>query len=110
MEINVTLYENCSLVTVSGRVDSLTAPQFNEALKKLFQDEQYKVVIDLEHVNYVSSAGLRVLIDAQKTCKPQGGLVALAHVPQRIYETLELAGLTSLFRIENDPSKCFTNM
>lgn len=104
MEINITPHASRELVSVSGRVDSLTAPRLGEALKALFQNEKYNVIIELKRVNYVSSAGLRVLIDAQKTCKPHNGQVILAGVPQRIQETLELAGLTTLFRIENDAS------
>jgi anti-sigma B factor antagonist len=100
MDIRMTSYEMYELLTVSGRVDSLTAPRLGEALKEVFQAEKYQVILDLNQVNYVSSAGLRVLIDAQKICKPHNGQVILIGVPQRILETLELAGLTALFRIE----------
>lgn len=110
MELDIIPYENCNLMSVVGRVDSLTAPRLGEMLKELFKAGNYKVVIDLEQVNYVSSAGLRVLIDAQKTCKQQGGKVALTRVPQRIYETLDLAGLTTLFYIDSDVNTCVTSM
>jgi anti-sigma B factor antagonist len=104
MEINTTTHDSYELVNVSGRVDSLTAPRLGEALKAVFQNEKYNVIINLQQVNYVSSAGLRVLIDAQKICKPHGGQVTLLGVPQRILETLDLAGLTTLFHIETSLS------
>jgi anti-sigma B factor antagonist len=54
--------------------------------------------MDMSDVYYVSSAGLRVLIDLQKTCKKaKQGEVLLVNIPQRVYETLELAGFAPLF-------------
>jgi anti-sigma B factor antagonist len=54
-------------------------------------------------VTYVSSAGLRVLIDTQKTCKALNrGELVLARVPPRIYETLDLAGFVPLFKFFDD--------
>ena len=53
----------------------------------------------MSEVSYVSSAGLRVLIDLQKTCKKANqGEVVLVKIPQRVYETLELAGFVPLFK------------
>jgi anti-sigma B factor antagonist len=102
MEISTTSHEQYEFLSIAGRVDSLTAPRLGEALKVVFNGEKYNVKIDLQQVNYVSSAGLRVLIDAQKICKPHNGQVTLLNVPQRILETLELAGLTALFHIETN--------
>ena len=54
-------------------------------------------------VEFLSSAGLRVLIDVQKTCKRWNrGELVLANVPQRIYETLDLAGFVPLFKFFDD--------
>ena len=55
--------------------------------------------MEMSDVSYVSSAGLRVLIDLQKTCKKiNQGEVLLVNIPQRVYETLELAGFVPLFK------------
>ncbi len=105
MELNAIPLNDQDVVQISGRVDSLTAPRLACAIKNILDTGRYNIVLDLTHVNYVSSAGLRVLIDAQKTCKPHGGEVALTGVPQRIYETLELAGLVSLFRFQTANSQ-----
>jgi len=99
MEVTTILHPHCDLVVPNGRVDSLTAPRLAEAIKSITDAGRFHIVLDLASVSYVSSAGLRVLIDAQKTCKPHGGELALASVPKRIYETLDLAGLVSLFKL-----------
>jgi anti-sigma B factor antagonist len=103
MDITVTSMEKCDLVVISGRIDSYTAPNLSEALNKLASDERNKLILELSGVNYVSSAGLRVLIDIQKTCKKSDhGEVLLVQTPQRVYETLELAGFVPLFRFFTD--------
>jgi len=99
IEISTTQQNNCDLVSVSGRIDSYSAPKFAETLKSITDAGRYHIVVDLANVNYVSSAGLRVLIDVQKACRFQKrGEACLANVPQRVYDTLELAGFVPLFK------------
>jgi anti-sigma B factor antagonist len=67
------------------------------------EDGRYKIVLDMSDVEFTSSAGLRVIINAQKACKKTNrGEVALAAVPERIYETLDFAGLLPIFNIYGD--------
>ncbi len=103
MEISTNHYKHCALVSVSGRVDSFTAPQLAEALDGNMNEGQHKIILDLSGLEYMSSAGLRVLINTQKNCKRYNrGEVVLACVPQRIYEALELAGFVPLFKFFDD--------
>ena len=103
MEISTNQYKRCDLVTISGRIDSFTAPKLAESLSEVTQTGRFNLVIDLSKVEYISSAGLRVLIDVQKTCKQfNRGEVILISAPKRIYETLELAGFVPLFRFFDD--------
>lgn len=99
MEITSKEYKNCSLFTLNGRVDSATAPQLMQALEAATKAGNYKIVLDLAGLEYMSSAGFRALLAAQRTCKRYNrGEVALASVPERIQEALELAGFTNLFK------------
>lgn len=109
MEITVTPKENCDLVVVQGRIDSYTAPNLSESLNEITKNNHYKIILDMGEVNYVSSAGLRVLIDIQKACKKmhQGELL-LVMVPQRVYETLELAGFVPLFKFYENVNSALT--
>jgi anti-sigma B factor antagonist len=99
METTVTSLEKCDLVVIKGRIDSYTAPNLSDTLYELTRNNQCKLILDMGDVSYVSSAGLRVLIDLQKTCKKNHqGEVLLLNIPQRVYETLELAGFLPLFK------------
>lgn len=103
MEVSRTEFKHCDLFSIVGRVDSFTATKFSEALAEATKGGRYNVVLDFSKVDYVSSAGLRVMIDAQKTCKQIGrGEVILVGVPKRIFDTLELAGFVPLFKFFDD--------
>lgn len=103
MEVNATQHKRCDMVAAKGRVDSQTAPQFAEALDEITDSGRFKIVIDMSGVEFMSSAGLRVLINAQKSCKRYNrGEVVLAAVPQRIFEALDLAGFVPLFAFFDD--------
>ncbi len=104
MDITTKEFKHCNLVSVSGRVDSATAPQFTQAMDEQINKGIYKFVIDMSKLEYMSSAGFRALLGAQRSCKRYNrGEVILASVPSRIQEALDLAGFTELFKTYPEP-------
>lgn len=103
MEVAVKSYKHCEVVSVKGRVDSSTAPKLTETFDKLHRDGHYKLVLDLSETEYMSSAGFRAILAAQKESKKYNrGEVVLARVPQLIHEALELTGMAVLFKTFDD--------
>ncbi len=103
MEINTTRFKHSDLVKVDGRIDSATAPKLADALNAIIEEGRYKIVIDMSEVDFISSAGLRVLVNSQKTCRRYNrGEIVLTNVPTNIYSALDLAGFTTLFKIFDD--------
>jgi anti-sigma B factor antagonist len=103
MEIICTQYKHCDMVKPNGRIDSATAPQLAKALDDITNAGRFKIILDLSEVDFMSSAGLRVLISTQKTCKRYNrGEVVLASIPKRIHDALDLAGFIPLFKIYDD--------
>ncbi len=103
MEINTTQYKHCDVLSLKGRIDSSTAPQFEQAIKFTTDQARFKIVLDMSGLEFMSSAGLRVLVNAQKTCKRYNrGEVVLADVPTNIKSALDLSGFTSLFKVFED--------
>ena len=104
MEITTKEFKHCHLISLNGRVDSSTTPQFSQTLDALIGKGVYKLVIDMKALEYMSSAGFRALLSAQRNCKRYNrGEVVLASVPTRIREALELAGFTELFKTFPEP-------
>lgn len=103
MEITTQEFKHCDLIKVKGRVDSATAPQLAQALEAASGAGKYKLVVNMSELEYMSSAGFRALLAAQRESKKfNRGEVVLAGVPERIREALELAGFTELFKTFDD--------
>ncbi|MEI6289666.1 MAG: STAS domain-containing protein [Chloroflexota bacterium] len=111
MEVKSTQYKHCDLLTIVGRVDSATSPKLNEALETITGEGRFKIVLDMAGLEFMSSAGFRTLIAAQRNCKRfNRGEVVLAEVPENIMAALELAGFTTLFRIFPDNTTAVGNI
>ena len=83
-------------VALEGRLDTVTAPEFESLLDENY-DRNCFVVIDCEKLTYISSAGLRVLLGAQKKTK---GELKLVKVCELIMEVLEMTGFSDILVIE----------
>ena len=103
MEIKTSQFKHCDVVKVTGRIDSSTSPKLAEALAQLHDAGHYKIVMDFTDVEFISSAGLRVLISTLKTCRRYNrGDLHLAGLPENIYSVFDLAGFNSIFKICDD--------
>jgi anti-sigma B factor antagonist len=111
MEITSKQFKHCDLLAVKGRIDSATSSQLSEALDAIVNETRFKIVIDMTGLEYMSSAGFRALISAQRNCRRYNrGEVVLASVPANIHSALELAGFTSLFRVFPDVTTAVGNL
>ncbi|MEF9988408.1 MAG: STAS domain-containing protein, partial [Christensenella sp.] len=90
MTINKTVNETELTLTLSGRLDTTTAPELEDALKNSL-DNVNSLILDFEALEYISSAGLRVLLSAQKVMNKQGKMV-IRHVNDTILEVFEVTG------------------
>ena len=98
MNITETREGDVLVVAVSGRIDSTTSKQLEDMLPERVQATP-RVLLDMSDVQYVSSAGLRVLLKAAKAARSTGhGLVLTGLLPQ-VHEVFQVIGFDSLFRI-----------
>ncbi len=85
-------------IALEGRLDTTTSPQLEEEMKSSL-DGVTALVLDLAGLEYISSAGLRVLLSAQKVMNKQGEM-KLIHVNDVISEIFEVTGFTDILTIE----------
>ena len=85
-------------VKLAGRLDTTTAPELEVALKDSYACVE-KLVLDFAELEYLSSAGLRVLLGAQKTMNKQGEMV-VKNVNDTIDEIFEITGFADVLTIE----------
>ena len=85
-------------VTLAGHLDAVSAPELETGLLASL-DGVTELLIDLEKLEYISSAGLRVLLSAQKIMKRQGEM-KVAHVNETVREIFDVTGFTDILSIE----------
>jgi anti-sigma B factor antagonist len=103
MDFKLTEYKRSTVIHTSGRIDSYTAPEVEEALNQLIEKGQYNIIFDMSDVNFISSAGWWALIRIQKEVKKMNrGELALVHLDDRIKESMDLVGITPYFTMYDD--------
>jgi anti-sigma B factor antagonist len=100
LEIRLQHLESAVVLHATGRVDTDTAPQLQEALLRAAEAPTGAVELNLAEVSYMSSTGLRVLVQAAKALQKRGEHLRLVNVPPQIYNILNLAGFTSFMDIK----------
>ena len=91
------------LIATSGRVDAGTSPLLEQNVKACLADGHFRIVVDLKGTDYISSAGLKVLVGALKEVKKHRGDVRLANLSRNLKETFTMVGLVpELFKIYDD--------
>ena len=101
MNININKEQNGTNLTIAleGRLDTTTAPQLEGELKSSLGGVTV-LNFDFSKLDYLSSAGLRVILQAQKTMNRQGSMV-IRHVNETILEVFEITGFVDILTIEN---------
>jgi anti-anti-sigma factor len=90
-----------AVVAPSGRVDSVSSAELEAALLRHLEADEKQLVVDLGAVEYISSAGLRVLLMLAKKLQGGGGRLVLCAMPDSVRLVFELAGFLSIFEIED---------
>jgi anti-sigma B factor antagonist len=108
MEIAHRRLNRVDILSIAGRIQAPEAAKLQERINQLFAEGRYRVLLDLQKLEYISSPGLRVLIEARKRAREwkisdfDRGDVRILHLPPRIKEVFDLTGFTSLFQIYDD--------
>lgn len=91
--------QSVSVMKLKGRVDSDTAPELDDAISKLLANGRNKIILDLQAVEFLSSAGLRSLVKGLKGAQDPGGDLRLVAVPKEIEGILLTVGMMQMFKI-----------
>ena len=98
LNITKTMDGSALSMVLEGRLDTTTAPQLESELKAAL-DQADTLVLDFEKLEYISSAGLRVLLSPQKVMAKKGGMT-IRHVNDVIMEIFEVTGFIDILNIE----------
>ena len=98
MNINVNKNAQETIIEIAGRLDTTTAPSLDNTINEVI-NETKKLVLDIKSLEYISSAGLRVLLSAQKKIGKSGTMI-VKNVCAEIMEIFEMTGFADILTIE----------
>lgn len=102
MEISVTQDDGVTILSMAGRLDVLTSKDLNDSLSTELDNGARNLVLNFAAVDYVSSSGLRVLLQARKRLKAGGGTIVLCGVSEFVKSVLVATGFDTIFTIAAD--------
>ncbi len=108
MEIREEKFDHNMVVALNGRLDFVSARDFEERLLAAIDDGVKTLVIDVSQLEYISSTGLRVFIIAAKEIRAKGGDLLFTGVGPTIKKILEISGFTKLFKVVASASDAFS--
>ena len=99
MELSVKNEEKGTLVTVTGRMDAVSSPEFEKELARLIDEGNINFVVDLAGLDYISSSGLRSILVTAKKLKAKNGQILLASLQAVVKEVFEISGFSAIIPI-----------
>lgn len=99
MNIEITHNETETVVSLVGRLDTVTSPELGNALEPYVNGAK-TVVLECGSMEYISSSGLRVILSAHKSIKSSGGTLVVRNLNREVRSVFELTGLTRVFCLE----------
>lgn len=99
MNITTTEVEGITIAAFEGNLDTNTAPDAEERLGELLEKGVTKILVDFTTLNYISSAGLRVLLVTTKRLGGTGGSMRLCGLNETVDEVFEISGFSTIFSV-----------
>ena len=96
MEIVVTNESDIFIFSIRGRLDAVSVPQLEEQLNQWFEQSGTKLVFDLDGLDYISSAGLRVFLTTAKKMKSRDGKLCMARLRENVKDVFTISGFIAL--------------
>lgn len=100
MEINKAISNQNVIITLKGRLDTMTALQLDDEAKSIDFDEVETVTLNLKELEYISSSGLRVILALYKNLKSKGGNLKIVNVSNTIMELFSMTGMSDYLDIK----------
>ena len=99
MDIDCITAENTEVVRIKGRLDATNATDLEEAMTPCIERTPGVLLVNLKDLDYISSAGLRILLLGAKRMKSTGGTLALCSLQEAVKEVFNISGFTAMFPI-----------
>jgi len=110
MEIITGKEKDCAVVSVRGKIDAVTSPDFEKTLADLIEKGETILLLNCASLDYISSAGLRSILSIAKKLKPRDGKLLFAGLRGQVREVFKISGFESIFRIFETPEEAMASL
>ena len=100
MKVEITQTDNKVMVTLSGRLDTVTSSEFEKNLTPYFASNGIELHLDCNEMEYISSAGLRVVLTTHKNITAKGGRFILHNLSKEVRSVFDMTGFSRILTIE----------
>jgi anti-anti-sigma factor len=98
------------IISLSGHLDALTSAEIGEQIRSFIDNGDTRMILDLEKLEYISSAGLQILLQAAKKTASLNGFLALVKIAPEVMEVLDIAGFSSFLNIYESVDKALLKL
>ena len=109
MQISTRTSNDIHIVAITGSLDSTTAPEAQKSLDAVVAGAR-KVALDFSQLDYISSAGLRILLGAAKQLRGKGGTLGMFGLNQSVREVFEISGFSSILSVYQSEAEALGSM
>ncbi|WP_293971563.1 STAS domain-containing protein [uncultured Ruminococcus sp.] len=100
MQIKTEINNSKLFISLSGRLDTITSPQLEDEINSISLDKIEIIILDVKELEYISSAGLRLVLKVYKKMTAQGGQLKLINVNDMIMDIFDMTGMSDFLDIE----------
>ena len=105
MQISVKTTNEVKVLAFEGRLDTGTSPDAQQRLTRLIEEGQNRLLVNFEKLDYISSAGLRVLLATAKQLKGIDGELRICSLNEVVMEVFDISGFTTIFKVFGDEAE-----
>ena len=110
MEMMVRNEERAAIIAVTGRMDAVSAPQFDKRLETLMAEGATRIIVNFQNLEYISSAGLQIVLANAKKLESIDGELLLTNLSGAVKEVFEISGFDTIFQIFDDPDAALASL
>lgn len=96
------MVEGAAVIYPKGHLDAHNVERFEKEMLKLLENNQFNVIVNCKELNYISSAGMGIIMGYLDEIREKGGDIKLCSVSERVYEIFDLVGFTEIYEFLED--------
>jgi anti-anti-sigma factor len=100
MKVEITQAEKVVTATIEGRLDTVTSPELEKELAPFFTEQGVELIMDCTAMEYISSAGLRIVLMAHKLVTANGGRFIIRNLSKEVRSVFDITGFSRILTIE----------